>query len=475
MSPEVIVLIVIVIAVVGLTLLTQRLVDYFRYKTKRKIKPTLEAELAELQNNLADLKKEYHELETSTRELKELRSNSELIANEAKEKQAQLQSIIIKIDSIKEREQFADAQIHAFQSKVDLYSRLDDFVDYGFFERPEYLYETSERFAIEIKKVREQQKELIRSGSVIIGPREDKSWPEFSFLSKILNAQEKLIVKGFNIECDLLISKVNPSNIERTVERIRSIADELEKLMADLRFGFNNKYIQLKIDECRIQYQFTLKKKEEQEEQKAIREQMREEEKARREYEAALIKAQKDEDLYQSMLEKARKALDEASSGEREAAELRIRQLEIELEEAKEKAQRAISMAQQTKKGHVYVISNIGSFGEDVYKIGLTRRLDPTERVRELGDASVPFSFDIHAMISSDDAPALEAALHTAFAGDRVNAVNLRKEFFRVSLDSIRDKVSELTENKAEFTMTALADEYFQSKRLNHEESAHPA
>ena len=113
---------------------------------------------------------------------------------------------------------------------------------------------------------------------------------------------------------------------------------------------------------------------------------MKEEERARREYEAAIAKAQKEEDLYQKMLDKARQALAQTSDADRQAAELRIQQLEEELAEAKAKAERAMSMAQQTKKGHVYVISNIGSFGENVYKIGLTRRLDPTERVRELGE-----------------------------------------------------------------------------------------
>ena len=215
-----------------------------------------------------------------------------------------------------------------------------------------------------------------------------------------------------------------------------------------------------------MQYQFALKKKEEQDEQRAIREQMREEERARREYEKAIEDASREEATYERLLEKARKALETVKAEEKQAAELRIQQLEEELAEARAKAQRAISMAQQTKKGYVYVISNIGSFGENVYKIGLTRRLDPRERVRELGDASVPFSFDIHALIASENAPALETALHKAFDRQRVNAVNLRKEFFRVSLDDIRKKAEELTGRKSDFVMTILAEEYYQTKRM---------
>ncbi|WP_210403032.1 GIY-YIG nuclease family protein [Thalassospira sp. MCCC 1A01428] len=129
-------------------------------------------------------------------------------------------------------------------------------------------------------------------------------------------------------------------------------------------------------------------------------------------------------------------------------------------------------MAEQTRKGHVYIISNIGSFGENVYKIGLTRRLDPMDRVKELGDASVPFPFDVHAIIYYDDAPALEAALHREFSHSRVNAVNLRKEFFRVDLDKIRAATNKLTEREAEFRTTIVAEEYYETKRLQEAHSA---
>jgi hypothetical protein len=113
-------------------------------------------------------------------------------------------------------------------------------------------------------------------------------------------------------------------------------------------------------------------------------------------------------------------------------------------------------MAQQTRKGHVYIISNIGSFGKKIYKIGLTRRLDPFDRVKELGDASVPFLFDVHAMIYVEDAPALESALHRKFTTHRVNAVNMRKEFFNIDLLSIKKAVEEIAGFEAEFKMTSI-------------------
>ena len=130
-------------------------------------------------------------------------------------------------------------------------------------------------------------------------------------------------------------------------------------------------------------------------------------------------------------------------------------------------------MAEQTKRGHVYIISNIGSFGEDVYKIGLTRRLEPLDRVKELGGASVPFSFDVHAMIYSEDAPALETKLHREFSHFRVNQVKLRKEFFRVNLLDIKEKATEITGNELDFKVTALAEDYYESLKLQSQFSEH--
>lgn len=135
------------------------------------------------------------------------------------------------------------------------------------------------------------------------------------------------------------------------------------------------------------------------------------------------------------------------------------------LDEAEARNQRAMSMAQQTRRGHVYVISNVGSFGENIYKIGLTRRLEPMDRVKELGDASVPFDFDVHAMIYAEDAPALEKELHSHFESHQINKVNPRKEFFKVGIKDIR----EIVDNRnieAHWTMKAEAREYFESMAI---------
>lgn len=171
-----------------------------------------------------------------------------------------------------------------------------------------------------IKKVRDAQRQMIREKNVIIAHDQDLVDDDSPIVRRVLGEQAKLLVRSFNIECDLLIEKVNPGNFQRTLERIDAIATDLEKGSADLQFGFNTEYVKLKYLECKLQYQFTVKKKEEQEEQRALREQMREEERARREYEKAIAEAAKEEAMYQALLDKARAALEKTGAADRQAA-----------------------------------------------------------------------------------------------------------------------------------------------------------
>ncbi|MCG8508098.1 MAG: GIY-YIG nuclease family protein [Rhodospirillales bacterium] len=189
--------------------------------------------------------------------------------------------------------------------------------------------------------------------------------------------------------------------------------------------------------------------------QAEIKAQIREEERAEKERQRAIREAEKERKLKQKALEEALRLLGDTHSEE-------IEKLKAELAEAEAKANRALSMAQQTKTGHIYVISNIGSFGKDVYKVGMTRRLDPMDRVKELGDASVPFSFDVHAMISAEDAPKLEAELHQDLETYRMNRVNYRKEFFRVDLETIINRVRQ-RHGEIEYQADPEALEYFET------------
>ena len=215
-------------------------------------------------------------------------------------------------------------------------------------------------------------------------------------------------------------------------------------------------------------YEYEEAKQREKEEQAQIREQMREEEKAQREIEKARKQAEQDEATYAALLRRAQEDVDSAAEKDKAVLNNKIADLQRRIAEIEER-KRSISMAELTRTGYVYIISNVGSFGEDVYKIGMTRRLQPMDRVKELGDASVPFPFDVHALIRTSDAPTLEKALHKHFNSRRLNLENQRKEFFRVSIDEIRDELELLREDvgidsELRLTLVAEAKEYRMSE-----------
>lgn len=273
----------------------------------------------------------------------------------------------------------------------------------------------------------------------------------------------KFILDAFNGKVDTILSSVKHDNYGVLQQKIKDSYQVVNNLGKAFRNAvIAEEYLNARLEELKWAVSVNELKLKEKEEQRLIKEQMREEEKARREYERAIKEAAKEEELLKKLMEKAQKELSEASEQQKLKFEEEVKNLQEKLKAAEEKNQRALSMSQQTRAGHVYVISNIGSFGEDVYKIGMTRRLDPSDRVRELGDASVPFSFDIHAMIYSEDAPKLETELHKTFARNQLNKVNLKKEFFRVNIKEIKEEIDNLG-IKAKWTMLAEAQEYRES------------
>lgn len=396
----------------------------------------------------------------------ELESLESSIRNAERNSQTVHENLSVELRDTQRKVETAKKQLSSLMGKIDLYSRVDEFTRVGHFEMPNYLYETSARYQSEIKDVRERQRNLIREKSAVTYPGDLNLCTTKAMDKKILDGQVQLMLSAFNVECDLLIEKVGPANLERTLEQIEKKAEALETSCATLKCGFNTDYVELKFEECKLQFEFMLKKKEEQEEQRLIREQMREEVRVQKQYEEAVKDAEREEAKFSRLLERAREHLAQESGEERSLSLAKINLLEEQLREAQERSTRAKSMAEQTRRGYVYVISNVGAFGEGIFKIGLTRRLDPQERVDELSSASVPFPFDVHAMCYCEDAPALEHALHKRFSSRRVNAVNFRKEFFRVGLDEIQAAIEEMVDDEVDFTVTAKADDYFQTKRL---------
>lgn len=215
------------------------------------------------------------------------------------------------------------------------------------------------------------------------------------------------------------------------------------------------------INAAKIEYNYYVKKEQAKQEQLAIKEQMRQEAEERKALEAERKKVELEESKYENQISSLKEQA-EASEGEALAAlQARILELQAQLADVTIKEDE-ITKLQNGKAGNVYIISNLGSFGENVFKVGMTRRINPQDRVNELGDASVPFKFDVHSFIFSDDASGLETELHKRLNDRRVNKVNLRKEFFNVSIDELEELVNEICPT-AEFNRTMLAEEYRQS------------
>lgn len=273
----------------------------------------------------------------------------------------------------------------------------------------------------------------------------------------------QFVIDAFNGKVDSILSKVKHDNYGVLEQKIKDAYQLVNKNGAPFRNAhILPGYLDARLDELKWAVIAQELRKKDAEEQRALRERIREEEKVRREYERAQKEAAKEEAMLQKAMEKAKALLESASETQKAQYEAQLVELEEKLRVAEEKNKRALSMAQQTKHGTVYIISNIGSFGENVFKVGMTRRLDPLDRVKELGDASVPFPFDVHAFIESDDAPALEALLHHELALTQMNKVNPRKEFFRADLAIIK-KLVDKKGLEVNWTMGAQAAEYRES------------
>lgn len=376
------------------------------------------------------------------------------LREEVLRKEKEIQKLNQEIKERKERIKFLNDDLEALEKK--------DFILYsGSYEGDEYDFEESIMYQEELKNIKEKQKILITLDEAI-----EK---DFDYNSKQAKDLTKLVIRGFNGECASIYVTVKYSNLESCEAKIIKSFTAINRLAKSSNFKINDEFLELKLKELLLIQGYKEMKQKEQEEQKLIREEMLQEERARREYEKAIRDAEIEEKRQEKALELARKEYEKImlskNEEEREKYAEKIAELEKQLQEAHNSKERAVSQAQLTRAGHVYVISNIGSFGEDVYKIGMTRRLEPLDRVKELGDASVPFPFDVHALIYSEDAPALERTLHKQFNDERLNLVNQRREFFNVKLEKIEEVVKE---HHGEFKLTriAQAEQYRQSLKL---------
>ena len=289
------------------------------------------------------------------------------------------------------------------------------------------------------------------------------------YTTKANQAIYKLMVIALRAELQNILYNLKYEKLDKSIEDVKTVTQKYLKIAADGNqsiAGTLTKFIgeieYLFINAVKIEYNYYVKKEQARQEQLAIREQMRQEAEERKALEAERKKIEKEESKYQTEIDKLKELLSAAKDEEMEKLNARILALQSQLAEVVVKKEEISNLA-NGKAGNVYIISNLGSFGENVFKIGMTRRLNPQDRVNELGDASVPFKFDVHSFIFSDNAVELESKLHSILNEKRVNKVNMRKEFFYTTVDELEELVTQI-EPTAEFNKTMLAEEFRQSQ-----------
>jgi hypothetical protein len=362
------------------------------------------------------------------------------------------------------------AELERLHGEVEGLTEEAEMQSFGLY-KPRYDFARSEEFKVKLDATRDEQKKMLKQKTAASCSTRWDVGGSAAEGRRMVERQLKLMLRAFNGECDAATASVSWKNVVTLRERIRKSFEAINKLGETVHCELSILFLRLRLDELDLAHDHAEKVQAEKEEQRELREQMREEEKALKEIEREKDDAEREGDRHQKALEKARAEVRLANQGERAAIDAKIAKLEAMLAKAEERKQRAISQAELTRFGHVYVLSNEGSFGSNVFKIGMTRRLDPQDRVDELGSASVPFRFDVHAIIRSDDAPALEQKLHQALEPHRINLVNHRKEYFRVPLEKVIDLV---TKHHGQVQMTRFTEsaEYRKSLAIRAEREA---
>ncbi len=269
---------------------------------------------------------------------------------------------------------------------------------------------------------------------------------------KMVRDFSKLMLRAFNAEADTLVRSLKPYKLDGAVERLNKVADTIERLGKTMQIRISTPYRQLRKRELELTADFLQKQAEEKEAERVERERLREERKAQQELERERERLEKERKHFVNAFEALVAKGDEAGAA----------RLQEQLNDVQKAIEDVDYRAANIRAGYVYVISNIGSFGEEIVKVGMTRRLDPNERIKELSDASVPFNFDVHALFFSKDAVGIETAMHERLADCRINIVNRRREFFRATPLAVKAHLAELAGELLQFCDLPEALEYRQ-------------
>ncbi|WP_217991432.1 DUF4041 domain-containing protein [Blastococcus aggregatus] len=313
--------------------------------------------------------------------------------------------------------------------------------------------ENTELYRERLAELREQVKEMVKAGNAI--EASDKfSYNNSLALGRRMTADfSKLMLRAYNAEADNCVRSLRAGALPAATKRLETAAGTIARLGKMMEMRVSPDYHAVRITELELTADYLFKQQEEREAAREERERLREERKAEQELAQQREKLDKERAHYANTLAALRAQGADADLADVEA---RLAELDaaIELNDFR---------AANIRAGYVYVISNVGAFGDRVVKIGMTRRLEPMDRIRELGDASVPFPFDVHALYFSDDAVTLENELHKAFGERRLNRVNERREFFFATPEQVRAVLAEKVGNLLEYAATPDAEQYYQS------------
>jgi hypothetical protein len=431
--------------------------DYLNGPTYRKRVKDLELQLADLQERYAQMQSLAEKY--GVMEVLEVRKNVEQEQANLRERQQAVQATQHELEALTKQVSELQGQILVFNETI----LLESFALYV----PKFKLNASHEYKTRLDGVRERQKTMIKNGQAASGNQDWQVNGNKAEGRKLVNDMTKLVIRSFNNEADYCVDNVKFNNIELGEKRIRKSFETCNRLGRVMTVRLCDEYLGIKLYELRLAHEYQIKKQEEKEEAKRVREELREQQKLEQEIRAAREKIAKERMHFAAALRDLNARLKKVAS-EEERSLLLAKIAEVEAGSANlDDEEKLIDYREQNAKaGYVYVISNIGAFGEGVYKIGMTRRLDPVERVDELGDASVPFWFDVHAMVFSDNAPALEAKLHERFAAGRLNKVNGRKEFFRADIAEIESVIRVNYDAVVEVTHEAAAEQYRESLRM---------
>ncbi|MBR3268880.1 MAG: DUF4041 domain-containing protein [Oscillospiraceae bacterium] len=382
---------------------------------------------------------------------------------EIEKNQKTIQSQTETVERLKAEKDKLTAQISILRNEVNEEYFIQS---YGFY-KPTYSFANSDLYKEYLKVLRDSQKAMIKSNTAVYGTQTWLVNGNAREGQKMVSDIQKLLLTAFNLQCDDIVEHVTIANVQKSIEKIYQLSESISKLGRTMQIQISPQYIELKIQEVRLALDYAQKKQQEKEQIKELREREREEAKVQKEIEEERKKLEKEQKHY----EKALEALNDQLLKKPADPNLLAKKAEIEknIIETKKAIEDVDYRKANIRAGYVYVISNLGSFGENIYKIGMTRRLNPIERIDELSDASVPFNFDVHALIFTEDAPGLEAALHKAFDQKKVNKINPRREFFHVTLDEVKRVVRNNFDKTVEWVDVPPAEQYRQSLKINND------